>query len=206
MFTGLVEEVGTLLERAERPDCLALRIRAGKVLEGLKPGDSVAIHGVCQTVVSRTDSDFTVEAFEQTLLKTNLSDLAVGAPLNLERALCLGDRLGGHLVQGHVEGCAVVESIEGDGENRYLRVKLPEALLPYCILHGSIALDGVSLTIARLSGDSVVINLIRHTWENTGFSELRPGDWVNVETDMLAKHVARLLEWRNRGQTGFSEP
>ncbi|RMG66624.1 MAG: riboflavin synthase [Calditrichaeota bacterium] len=172
---------------------MRLTIAAERVLEDLKVGDSIAVNGVCLTVVKQRGDGFEAEAVGETLEKTNLGDLQEGDPVNLERPLRVGDRLGGHFVQGHVNGTAVFRTWTRRGENFLLEVELPEALSRYVILEGSIALDGISLTVARLNGNRVGINIIPHTASATNLKYRQPGDRVNVEVDLIAKYVERLL-------------
>ncbi|MFP4153066.1 MAG: riboflavin synthase [Alkalispirochaeta sp.] len=193
MFTGLVEETGTVRSVHRRGRYQLIEIAAVTILEGTRVGDSIAVDGACQTV-SKIDSDrFFVEALDATLTKTTLGEYRTGRRVHLERALAVGDRLGGHLVQGHVDGTGRVSSVRQDGENVYLRIGLPDHLLKYCVAEGSIAVDGVSLTIAGLADPEIEINVIPTTWRETVFPERRVGDAVNLEVDLLARYVERLL-------------
>ncbi len=193
MFTGLIEEVGRVRARRPIDGGIRLQIEAQAVSADLKSGDSIAVNGVCLTVVAQHEAGFAAEAVGETLQKTNLDNLQVGDPVNLERPLRVGDRLGGHFVQGHVNGTAPVRTWTRRGENYWLEVELPPALSRYVIPEGSIALDGISLTVARLNGHVVGINIIPHTAKNTNLKYKKPGDRVNVEVDLIAKYVERLL-------------
>jgi riboflavin synthase len=193
MFTGLVEELGTVRQTQRRGDYLRLQIDCTTVLDGLRTGDSVSIEGACQTVVRLDDSGFAVDTLAETLRKTTLGGFAVGTRVNLERALRLSDRLGGHLVQGHVDGVGVIESVVRSGKNIYLTVGLEPKLLRYCVSEGSIAVNGISLTIASMTRSGVSINIIPETWNRTSLQNRKAADAVNIEVDILARYVERLL-------------
>lgn len=197
MFTGIVEEVGRLTGVEPVANGRALRIAAARVLDGLRHGDSIAVDGVCLTVTGHDPDGFEVQAIGTTLERTTIGGLAAGAPVNLERALALGDRLGGHIVQGHVDGVAVVRSIRRDGEHVLLDVALPESVADLTVLHGSITISGVSLTVNAMPGPDVAqVALIPYTHQHTNLGHLQEGDRVNVEGDMIGKFVARLMERR----------
>jgi riboflavin synthase len=193
VFTGLIEEMGTV--EAIRDDGGALRfsISCPSLVEGMSIDDSVAVEGVCLTVVALRDVGFDTVAVEETLRKTTLGGLRPGSRVNLECALRPMDRLGGHFVQGHVDGVGRVSAWQTQKGGRLLTVELPADLMRYVIPKGSIAIDGVSLTVARLSGNQITISLIPHTLEKTTLGMKRVGDPVNVETDLLGKYVERLL-------------
>ncbi len=176
----------------ERPS--RLRVRARRVLEGLQSGDSVAVSGACLTAVTVDAETFSVDLSPETADRTTLASLGPGVRVNLERALRLDARLGGHFVQGHVDGVGVVESMERQDEFALLTLRLPPSLLPFCVAKGSLAVDGISLTIAALDGDRVRIALIPHTLAVTTAGGYGPGSRVNLEVDMLAKLVAAQLE------------
>jgi riboflavin synthase len=200
MFTGIVEEVGAI--RAVEPLEGGRRITIGaiSVLEKMKLGDSIAVAGVCQTVVALPGGAFVVEAIGTTLSRTTLGRLEPGAGVNLERPLALGDRLGGHLVQGHVDAVGRVSRVESRGEHVLLDVALPDAVADVAVLHGSIAIDGVSLTINALGEDDTVqVALIPHTWDHTTLSTLEVGDGVNLEGDMIGRFVTHWLKRRSEG-------
>jgi riboflavin synthase len=192
MFTGLIEDVGTVeaVERGE--DGARLRI-ATPLGPEIAPGDSVAVDGVCLTATAVDDGGFATEAMNQTLSVSALAGLETGDRVNLELAMRASDRLGGHIVQGHVDGVGEVVAATEDGFARRLRVRLPPALLPYAIERGSIGLGGVSLTVAALLDDGVEVSLIPETLERTNLGELAAGDRLNVECDLVAKYVERLL-------------
>jgi riboflavin synthase len=184
MFTGIVEELGTFRGR----DGDRVRFGARAVLADAAVGDSISTNGCCLTVVASGEDWWEADVSEETLRRTTLEDLADGDPVNLERAVRLEDRLGGHIVQGHVDAVGTVVDPVPD-----LRVTVPAGLLRYCVEKGSIAVDGVSLTIAALSEDSVSFAIIPHTSAVTTLGVRQPGDRVNLEVDIMAKHVERLL-------------
>lgn len=194
MFTGIIEEVGAIASAVPLGNGAALRIAASHVLQQLAVGDSVAIDGVCLTATSVDSDGFTVEAVATTLGRTALGTYAPGRRVNLERALALGARLGGHLVQGHVDGVARIESVEPRDELVLISFTLPKEVADVTVLHGSIAVNGISLTVNALPAHSVCqVSIIPHTWSHTALRELTVGHPVNVEGDMIGKYVRRLL-------------
>ncbi|MGH7475014.1 MAG: riboflavin synthase [Longimicrobiales bacterium] len=195
MFTGIVEALGTVAAVAPSGATLRLEVAAGELARSLAQGDSIAIDGVCQTVVERQQDSFTVQAIATTVERTTFGTLQVGALVNLERALAVGQRLGGHLVQGHVDGTGLVVGLERGGEHVLLDVRLPEEAADVTVLRGSIALNGVSLTVsAKPQLDVARVALIPYTWERTNLSRLREGDPVNVEGDMVGRFVVDYLK------------
>lgn len=200
MFTGIVEEVGQVADVAPLEGGLRITIRAGRAAEHLGLGDSIAVDGVCQTVVALESSGFVVEAIGTTLSRTTFASVAEGRRVNLERALGLGAPLGGHLVQGHVDGVGTVTAIEPRGEHTLVEVRMPADVAETTVLHGSIAMNGVSLTVNRLlDGDVVQVALIPFTWQHTTFPDLSVGDPVNLEGDMIGKFVVHYLKRRGAG-------
>ena len=198
MFTGLVEEVGLIAAVTETENGRRMRIAAAHVTGGLRVGDSIAVDGVCLTVVAHDAAGFDVEVIGTTLSRTTLGDVVVHEPVNLERALAFGSRLGGHIVQGHVDATAEVTRVAREGEHVLLEVALPADVADVTTLHGSVTLSGVSLTVnALLSNDVVQVALIPHTWEHTNLRHLREGDRVNVEGDMIGRFVAHYLARRD---------
>ena len=193
MFTGIVREMGRVEAVKSSDDGARLRIRAELASE-LAPGDSVAVNGACLTATSVGDGGFEADVMHQTLSLTTLGELDASSPVNLELALLATDRLGGHVVQGHVDGTATVAEVSADGFAKRLRLELPEELLPYVVERGSIAIEGVSLTIAGLDGSELEVSLIPETLERTTLGDLEPGDRVNVECDVLARYVRRQLD------------
>lgn len=192
MFTGLIEDIGQV-EAVERGDEGA-KLRIASRLGGeLALGDSIAVNGCCLTATSVEDGSFETEAMNQTLQVTVLGSVKEGSRVNLELAMRAGDRLGGHIVQGHVDGVGTVAAVEDDGFARRVRVELSPELLRYVIDKGSITLSGVSLTVAELGDSWAEVSLIPETLERTNLGEVAPGDRINVECDVVAKYVERLV-------------
>ena len=199
MFTGLVEELGQISRIQFGAGYRMFRIHAKKVIDQTKLGDSIAVNGVCQTVTALGKDWFQVETLQESLIKTNLSGLKSGDQVHLERALAMGDRLGGHLVQGHVEAVGMVESLSRQGKNWYGKIRLPADLLPYCLPEGSIALDGISLTIAKIQGSIIWVNIIPQTLKETTLGSRKPGYQINVETDPLVRAASIQSLWNAEG-------
>jgi riboflavin synthase len=199
MFTGLVEEIGQILAVEAIGTSRRFAIRAKKILQDTKVDDSICVSGVCLTAVAVAENTFQVQAVDETLRKTTLGNLRRNSRVNLERALQPTDRLGGHFVQGHVDGAARIVDLVPQAAGKLMVVELAGELLRYVIPHGSIALDGVSLTVARLEEPRLTVALIPHTLAQTTLGERQVGDWLNVETDLLGKYVERLLATRNGG-------
>ncbi len=193
MFTGIVEEVGRVAELDLTPDGARIAIQAPVLAPLARLGDSVAISGCCLTVVSVDGELLRFEAVPETLSRTSLGTLAAGSPVNLEDALRAGEPFGGHIVQGHVDGVGEITAIAPEGDGHRLTVRAPAELLRYVVEKGSIAVAGISLTVAALRDDGFEIALIPHTWISTTVSRLQVGDPVNLEVDVLAKYVERLL-------------
>lgn len=205
MFTGIIEELGTV-QRLERGSnsCL-ISINASKVLEDVKLGDSIAINGVCLTVTSFDKEHFTADMMAETLNKTNLKDLSSGQKINLERAARLGDRMGGHLVQGHVDAVGKIVEQQKVDIATILRIRVPEEILGYIVAKGSIAIDGISLTVVEVFTDSFTISIIPHTARMTTLGFKKPGDTVNLEADIIGRYVERLLKKsQGKGKTALS--
>ncbi len=192
MFTGIVKELGRVETIKSSDDGARLRISA-KLAPELGEGDSISVNGACLTATSVGDGAFEADVMHQTLSLTTLGELEASSPVNLELPLRPTDRLGGHVVQGHVDGTATVEDLSADGFAKRLRVELPEELLPYVVDRGSIAIEGVSLTISELTDSGLEVSLIPETLERTTLGALEPGDRVNVECDVLARYVRRQL-------------
>jgi riboflavin synthase len=193
MFTGIVKELGQVDAVESSADGARLRVRAGLASE-LGEGDSVAVNGACLTATSIEGDAFKADVMRQTLELTTLGQLEAGSQVNLELPLRASDRLGGHVVQGHVDGTATVADVGDDGFAKRVRLDLPEDLLPYVVEHGSIAIEGVSLTVAALAREGVEVSLIPETLERTTLGALERGQRVNVECDVLARYVRRQLE------------
>lgn len=193
MFTGLVEEVGTVQRLQHGADGGRLTIGAQGVLEGTVLGDSMSVCGVCLTVVALGRLEFTVEFMPETFSRTTIGSMTEGTRVNLERSLALGDRLGGHLVMGHVDAVAEVVAVEQKGIAREVSFTLPGEILPYVVGKGSIAIDGVSLTVIRCDDRGFVIGLVPHTVNNTTLRDVRTGTKMNVEADVIARYVRRAV-------------
>lgn len=194
MFTGIIEEIGTCVVLEEVETSLRLLFSAEKVLGDLKVDDSIAVNGVCLTVTSTNKDCFEAVAVAETLKKTTLGSLKIGDRVNLERAATLSTRLGGHLVQGHIDGFATVKDVKSAGGGSWeFFFEVPEEYTRYIIPRGSIAINGVSLTVAEIEGNQMKVAIIPHTYSETGFQWLRKGDRVNIELDVIAKMVERLL-------------
>lgn len=200
MFTGLVEEVGIVKAVENRGGAKRFTISADNLLNELAVDDSVAISGVCLTVVSLSEKSFHVEAVAETLRKTTLESWRTGRKLNLERSLRLMDRLGGHLVQGHVDAVAQVVEIQTQQGGLLVSFAIPKHLVKYIISEGSITIDGVSLTVARLQESIATVSLIPHTLQKTTLGELQVGSQVNLEVDLIAKYIERLITAPNEGK------
>jgi riboflavin synthase len=193
MFTGIVKELGEVESVRGSADGARIRVHAGVASE-LSEGDSVSVNGACLTATGVNGGAFEADVMHQTLELTTLGQLEPGSSVNLELPLQAADRLGGHVVQGHVDGTGTVAEIREDGFAKRVRVELPEELLPYVVEHGSIAIEGVSLTVAALSDEGVEVSLIPETLERTTLGGVEAGDRVNVECDVLARYVRRQLE------------
>ncbi len=189
MFTGIIEEVGTL-------DRLAggeIAIRAAKVLEDVALGDSIAVNGICLTVTHFDAAHFTADVMPETVRRTSLAELRHGSRVNLERALTLRSRLGGHIVSGHIDGVGTIAAMQEEGNAILLTVRARDDLLRYIVEKGSVALDGISLTVARAGAAEFTVSLIPHTREITNLREKRIGSRLNIETDILGKYVEKLF-------------
>ena len=214
MFTGLVETVGTIESREEFDRGMRFRLVAPGFAETLSEGESVALDGVCHTVfeVDASNQSFRFESIRTTLSRTTLGEFKPGRAVNLERAIRAGDPMGGHLVQGHVDGTGEMTEVETAGETVFLRIRLPQEVRRLTVLYGSIAIDGISLTVNRLMEDVAEVAIIPYTFQHTNVSRLRSGDRVNLEADMIGKYVDRLLEpYRGTGAStarveGRTEP
>ncbi len=200
MFTGIVEELGRVASVEQRPDGRRFWIEAPQVTADVAIGDSIACCGCCLTVVAIDGARFAVEAVPETLRVTTLGDWAAGDGVNLERSLKLEQRLGGHLVQGHVDGTGTVTAVRDEGDGRRVAIALPAELRRFVPLKGSLAVDGVSLTVAALTDEGCEIAYIPHTLAVTTAGTYRPGRRVHLEVDLLARYLARLLE--ETGMTG----
>jgi riboflavin synthase len=198
MFSGIVEEVGTVRATREMDGAREVEIQASVILEDLKPGASVSLDGACHTVVDVVDGGFTVNSVGTTLSRTVAADYTEGSSVNLERAVAVGTRLDGHLVQGHVDAVGELIGVLDQGEYRLLDFRIPPDVASGTILHGSIALNGVSLTVNAISDDHICqVAVIPHTWEHTNLRLLGPRARVNVEGDLIGKYVRKMLPDRS---------
>lgn len=200
MFTGLIEELGTITAIEPVGDSLRLTVRGPKVVSDAKHGDSICVSGTCLTVIEQTEDSFTADVMKQTVDMSTVGDLVVGSPVNLERAARASDRLGGHIVQGHVDGTATLAAITDSEQWRVLRFTLNRELAAMLVDKGSVTVSGVSLTVSNLSDASEAqqwfeVSLIPETLVATILGSLQVGDRVNIETDMLARHVARMMHF-----------
>jgi len=194
MFTGIIEELGEVESLLSRSTGARLKVRCSTVMTDMTVGASIAVNGVCLTAVDPRPDSFTADLAPETLRLSNLGDLRAGSRVNLERPLSPSGRLGGHIMQGHVDATGEFLSLEALGDdNWWLRIRVPPELDPFLVYKGSIAIDGISLTIAALEGDVLSTTIIPHTWRNTTLGGYRPGARVNLECDILAKHVEKLL-------------
>ena len=193
MFTGIVEALGSVAETEDRGDAVRLTVRGPEVLGDARPGDSIAVDGCCLTVAELRDDAFTADVMRQTLLLTTLGRRTAGDPVNLERAVTASTRLGGHLMSGHVDATATVLAREPSPHWELVRVSLPAALSRYVVPQGSVAVDGVSLTVVDVGADSFTVSLIPETLARTTLGTRQPGDRVNLETDVIARHVEKLI-------------
>jgi riboflavin synthase len=193
MFTGLIEEVGHVASVVRRGRVADLSIQARKVLDGLAAGDSIAVSGACLTVTAFSETAFIAQAVEETLGRTTIGSLMQGDPVNLERALRLGDRLGGHIVQGHVDGVGRIVSVAGTGDNALISVAVDSGIERYIVEKGSVTVDGISLTVTFAKEGMFGVSVIPHTLGATTLERARAGDRVNIETDILAKYIEKLM-------------
>ena len=193
MFTGIIEELGSVRSIEERGENARLVISARVVTEGTNHGDSISVNGVCLTALDIEPDSFAADVSRETLQRSTLGSLKRGAPVNLERAVTPATRLGGHIVQGHVDARGQFLGVENHGESWTLRIGYPKEIARYLVFKGSVAVEGISLTIAGLTDDHFEIAIIPKTWEVTNLSHLKPGDAVNIEVDVIGKYVEKLL-------------
>jgi len=193
MFTGLIEEVGQIVSTVRRGHIIDITIEAHTVLDDLAVGDSIAISGACLTVTAAGQNVFTVQAVEETLRRTTLGTMKRGTPVNLERALKVGDRLGGHLVQGHVDGTGRIVSLRKIGENMLITITIEHDIECFVVEKGSITVDGISLTVTFVKNGEFGVSVIPHTLAATTLGNARIGEMVNLETDILAKYIEKLI-------------
>ncbi len=196
MFTGIIEELGTISEVEEHAAGSKITVVATLVTSDVHTGDSISVNGVCLTAVEVSPLAFAADVSPETLERSTLGDLMVGSPVNLERAVTPATRLGGHIVQGHVDGRGTFISADRQGHFWKVQIGFPPEMAKYLVYKGSITVEGISLTVAALSEDNFDIAVIPKTWELTNLSSLRPGNAVNLEADVIAKYVERMMEFR----------
>ena len=202
MFTGIITAIGSLTSLDHKTDGGArVKIKTPWDCEKIDLGASIACNGVCLTVVDRDQDHFSVDVSEESLAVTSLKNWDQGSAINLERALAMGDELGGHIVSGHVDGLAEIMSIRQDGDSYRVSLKAPDYLAPMIAPKGSVALDGISLTVNEVDGNTFGIMVIPHTWTHTTLGQNQVGDKINLEVDMLARYVARIISFHG-GQNG----
>lgn len=194
MFTGIIEELGKVAAIEKQPDAIRLTIACKEVLSDLKRGDSISCSGTCLTAIEIDDQGFTADVMLETIRRSSLDGVKVGDPINLERAMNAATRFGGHIVQGHVDGVGEFVSREKSDNWDWVKIRLPKELMKYVVHKGSITLDGISLTVNDIDGDVIALSLIPETLRVTTLGYKNPGDKINVEADVLAKHVEKLME------------
>lgn len=192
MFTGLIEEIGEVVRLRKGNQSAQLFIKARKVLDGLKIGDSISTNGVCLTVINYTSQTFTVDVMPETMRKSNLNQLKIGSYVNLERAMAVGDRFGGHMVSGHIDGVGVIHTKRKEGNATWIRVRVKEDLIKYMVEKGSVAIDGTSLTLAKVDKNSISVSIIPLTQMETTLVKKDSGDLVNLECDIVGKYVEKI--------------
>jgi len=197
MFTGLIQDIGVVNSIEKDGDWKILIETNLMNLNATEIGASIACDGACMTAVEKGPSWFVIDVSHESLSKTNIQNWDIGRRVNLERSLKLGDEMGGHIVSGHVDGLAELVGLEEDHDSWRLKIKVPHALAGFIASKGSVALDGISLTVNEVEGDVFGVNIIPHTWEKTTLSDRKVGDKINLEIDMLARYVARMLEHKN---------
>ena len=196
MFTGIIEELGTVTGITKQSDALRLTIKGKMVLEDLKRGDSISCSGTCLTAIEIDENGFTADVMMETIKLTSLMEVVVGDPINLERAMNAQTRYGGHVVQGHIDGVGQFVSRETSENWDWVRIRIPRELLRYVVMKGSITFDGISLTVNEISDDVIGLSLIPETLQVTTLGSKKPGSMVNVEVDVMAKHIERLMEFK----------
>ncbi|MDY5634253.1 MAG: riboflavin synthase [Treponema porcinum] len=192
MFTGIVEECGTVLDVLKNGVSGSVQIQASTVLEGTKTGDSIAVNGVCLTVTKLTKSSFTADVMAETFRRTNLGNLGKNSRVNLERAMAANGRFGGHIVSGHIDGTGIISRIKEEGNAVWIYISAPQSILNLIVEKGSVAVDGISLTVAAVSDKEFAVSVIPHTRENTALSGKKTGAVVNLENDIIGKYVQKL--------------
>ena len=193
MFTGIIEETGTLCEMKKGARSAQVRIRCHKVLEGTCVGDSIAVNGICLTVTSMTNDSFTADVMAETMRRSSLFGLSVPGTVNLERAMAADGRFGGHMVSGHIDGIGRITDIRQEENAVWYTVQAEDHLLRYIVEKGSVALDGISLTVAKVTADDFQVSVIPHTRQETALTDKKPGSIINIECDVVGKYVEKFL-------------
>ena len=194
MFTGIIEEVGTVKQITHGQHSEVLNIQARTVLENTKIGDSIAVNGICLTVTRLFADSFSADVMHETLNRSSLAGLMVGSRVNLERAMQVGGRLGGHIVSGHIDGTGHVSRVENDGIARVITISIPRDMAPFIVEKGSITIDGISLTVVSAGSSQFSVSIIPHTMSHTTLMDKHPGAIVNLETDIVGKYIHRFME------------
>lgn len=205
MFTGIIEETGKVEAVAKGSNSAVITIAAVKVLEDTKIGDSIAVNGVCLTVTSISGRKFSADVMAETLRRSSLGSLKHGSMVNLERAMAANGRFGGHIVSGHIDGVGVISSFEKEDNAVWVEIETPAKILRYIVEKGSITIDGISLTVAKLTDSSFAVSVIPHTGEETTLLNRNPGDIVNLENDIVGKYVERLMNFKTDDRDNKSE-
>jgi riboflavin synthase len=204
MFTGIIEDVGLVRGLRKAGEVSIITVETGMGLDDTKIGDSISVNGVCLTVVAMESKSFSVEASPETVSRSTLKDIRTADRVNLEKAMKLGGRLGGHMVQGHVDGVGVVRRIDSDNDSLIIEIAPPDNVSRYVVDRGSVSVNGISLTVNSTADGSFTVNIIRHTAENTNLLGARVGDEVNLEADIIGKYVERLLSKDNEKGEGLT--
>lgn len=201
MFTGIVEEVGRIITADRKGNSARLKIEAEKVLEDIKIGDSIAVNGICLTVTSFGKNYFTADVMHETLRRSSIGEAASGSPVNLERAMAANGRFGGHIVTGHIDGTGTICEVKSDEIAICYSMKAPEKIMLYIVEKGSVAVDGISLTVAKTTQTSFMVSVIPHTAQCTVLAHKKAGDTVNLENDCIGKYIEHFLNWEKEKTT-----
>ena len=193
MFTGIIQDVGTITSIKKGPKSQVMTIETS-ILEEVNNGESIATNGLCLTVTSKTNHQFSVDIMAESLRRSNLGKLQIGSKVNLEKAMAMGDRFGGHMVSGHIDDVGIISKTFVEDNATWVDIDVPEHLRKYCILKGSIAIDGISLTVSKLTSKGVSVSIIPHTKDQTTLLDKKVGDHVNLEMDMMIKYVEQLMK------------
>lgn len=204
MFTGMIEEIGTVRDIRKRNQSVSLTISADTIMQDLRAGDSIAVNGICLTAKAFTNGGFTADVMHETLERTSLADLKILSRVNLERAMQMNGRFGGHIVTGHIDGTGTITDIKKDGIAIFYTISTKQKILNYIIEKGSVAVDGISLTVARVSNRDFSVSVIPHTAENTTLAARKVRETVNLENDCIGKYIEKLACCKNGRQSGIT--